>query len=772
MRSQAKASALLRRARRLGFVLVAVAVVGMTALTTVDEVVGRGAAESRARTELLRLATLTAAQVAQDASTSGTASALTHVSRTLAIPTSGMGFYINLLSKTGVVLAATTGAPVEEGGSWPLGPLTVREQTRPKLSLRGDTYLVTVVQVGGTEWTVAALQDESSIVPATGVSRWLVLLVLVLAVVAVGVVLHNTAVRAMAQEDRSETEATALALVEMMEGVGPAALVNVDTGEFIRANQDLARIVGFERGGSLEGRQWREFSEDYVAARFDSLFAQALFQGVARGAEVPLPDDRGGTSYLDVLVKRLWTGRPEVLVICTEATERRMMQDEIARRTQELERRGRRLEEQLARTVAAAARYRNLITHAPDPIVVADGRTHRILEVNPQAEQELGMSYDQLRGAPLSVIDASRGLRIEELLEQAAREGVVRNADLVAPTASGQPPKYIEATIAYLSAGEEELFHLILRDVTAQRAVRAQVEDAYERMAAQARRLEEVNEQLRRATEAKSYFLATVSHELRAPLNSIIGFTELLLDETYGPLTERQKEFLQDVQRGSTHLLKLINDVLELARMEAKRITLRPAPCSVPELLRDVYSLTRGAASDKRQHIEYKAEHDHLMVMADEHRTKQILINLVTNALKYSPADTTVRMEARVSGLDVVFSVADQGQGIAPEDQERIFREFERVERGRQTAATGFGLGLPLAKHLVELHGGRIWLDSSLGVGTTFYFTLPRFEVEIEGEGGEPFPPAEDAAPAESRPQSEDESGRPGGSFLDSIGQG
>ncbi|MCX7599777.1 MAG: ATP-binding protein, partial [Armatimonadetes bacterium] len=538
--------------------------------------------------------------------------------------------------------------------------------------------------------------------------------------------------RVRAEEAAREAEKVAEGLVDAMDGVAAAGIISAESGQILKANQGLAGLLGFEKPELVEGRMWQEFFDAYVASRYEALFSQALVHGVARGNEIPQADGHGGTSYFDVFVKRLWVGRPEVVLLAGDVTERRMMQEELARRAREYERRGRHLEEQLARTVAAAARYRNLVTHSPDPIVVVDAHTRRIVEANPQAERELGMTYDQLRGAEVSVLDASHGLRVEELLEQARRMGVVRDAELVMPTAPGAPPKYMACTISYLVAGEEELFHIILRDVTTERTVRAQVEEAYERMAAQARRLEEVNQQLRRATEAKSYFLATMSHELRAPLNSIIGFTELLLDETYGKLNERQREFLRDVQRASGHLLKLINDVLELARMEAGRITLQPAPVRVDQLFRDVFSLVRGAASEKNQRLEFSVQPEDLMVMADEHRAKQVLVNLATNAIGYSPPNTSIRIEARPSGSMVIFAVADQGPGISPEDHERIFREFERIERGSYQAASGFGLGLPIAKYLVERHGGRIWLESTLGEGSTFYFTLPLFEAAVE----------------------------------------
>lgn len=729
---------MLRRSRnlygvlaRLRIGLLVLAVGSMVLTTAATDVLWRRAVIEQAQADAQRLAVLMAARAAQDMADLGEAQALARLRKTLAIPTGGMGFHVALLSRDWRVLAVTTGAPVEEGSFW---PAAASKQAYPmgEIDLGGQRYLVTFVKVSGADWVVAVVQAKTALLPAATASHWLVLVAAVLLVLTVGLSLHSVAMRAKLEDAAREAEKAAEGLVDVLDGLGIAGLLNAENGQILKANADLARLLGFDRPDLVEGRLWHEFFDAYITARYESLFSQALAHGIARGSEIPQPDGHGGTTYLDVLVKQLWAGRPQVVLLATDVTERRMMQEEIARRARELERRGRRLEDQLTRTVAAAARYRNLVTHSPDAIVVADARTHRIVEANPQAERELGMTYDQLRGAPLSILDASRGLRIEELLEQARHEGVVRDAELIMPTAPGTGPKYVACTVSHLVAGEEELFHVILRDVTAERLVRAQVEEAYERMAAQARRLEEVNEQLRKATEAKSYFLATMSHELRAPLNSIIGFTELLLDETYGKLNDRQRDFLRDVQRASSHLLKLINDVLELARMEAGRITLEPAPVAVGQLFRDVFSLTRGAAAEKNQRLEFSVETDDLMVMADERRAKQILTNLISNAVKYSPPDTAIRVAAQTSADMVLFSVADEGPGIPPEDHERIFREFERLESGPHAASSGFGLGLPLAKYLVEHHGGRIWLESTLGVGTTFYFTLPRFEVPAE----------------------------------------
>jgi signal transduction histidine kinase len=239
------------------------------------------------------------------------------------------------------------------------------------------------------------------------------------------------------------------------------------------------------------------------------------------------------------------------------------------------------------------------------------------------------------------------------------------------------------------------------------------------------------NDELRRlyaeleaASQHKSDFLASMSHELRTPLNAIIGFSQVLRDDMVGTVNEKQAEYLDDILSSANHLLALINDVLDLSKVEAGQIELERAPFSLRETLERGVVVVRERASDDGVSVSLEADPDADVVEGDERRIQQVIFNLLSNAVKFTPAGGAVGVtSARVNG-EVRVSVADTGPGIAVEDRERIFEEFQQAESGTQQRE-GTGLGLALSKRFVELHGGRLWLESELGKGSTFVFTLP-----------------------------------------------
>ena len=234
--------------------------------------------------------------------------------------------------------------------------------------------------------------------------------------------------------------------------------------------------------------------------------------------------------------------------------------------------------------------------------------------------------------------------------------------------------------------------------------------------------LELQNREVERATQLKSQFLASMSHELRTPLNAIVGFSELLAEETAGQLNEKQKRFVNHIKQGSAHLLQLINDILDLSKIEAGQLELHCEDFLIEDALPEVLSTIRPLSMAKNITVEQSVE-THRPVHADRVRFKQILYNLLSNAVKFTPNGGLIRIECRLDDNFVCLSVVDTGIGIRPEDQALVFEEFRQVEG--KTVHQGTGLGLAITKRLVERQGGEISLQSELGKGSRFSFTLP-----------------------------------------------
>jgi len=237
-------------------------------------------------------------------------------------------------------------------------------------------------------------------------------------------------------------------------------------------------------------------------------------------------------------------------------------------------------------------------------------------------------------------------------------------------------------------------------------------------------RLQELYRSLQDASRHKSQFLANMSHELRTPLNAILGFGELLLDGVYGPVPERMRNPLERMQRNGKHLLGLINDILDLSKIEAGQLSLSVADYSVDELVRGVYGAVESLAAEKKLSISTCVPPGLPPARGDERRLAQALLNLVGNAIKFTDSGEVV-IEVAARGDSLTFSVRDTGPGIAEADQAKIFEEFRQVDGSITKTKMGSGLGLAIAKRIVEMHGGRIWVDSSLGAGATFSFTVP-----------------------------------------------
>jgi signal transduction histidine kinase len=238
------------------------------------------------------------------------------------------------------------------------------------------------------------------------------------------------------------------------------------------------------------------------------------------------------------------------------------------------------------------------------------------------------------------------------------------------------------------------------------------------------REIAEKSRQLEAASRHKSEFLANMSHELRTPLNAIIGFSEVLAQGMFGDINEKQTEYLQDILESGRHLLSLINDILDLSKIEAGRMELEPADFDLPSAIENALVLVRERAIRRGIRLGSTIDQRLGMISGDERKVKQVLLNLLSNALKFTPEEGRIDVAARLHDDVAEVSVADTGIGIAPTDHDRVFEEFRQVGTADKKAE-GTGLGLALSRKFIELHGGTIWVQSELGRGSTFTFTLP-----------------------------------------------
>lgn len=262
----------------------------------------------------------------------------------------------------------------------------------------------------------------------------------------------------------------------------------------------------------------------------------------------------------------------------------------------------------------------------------------------------------------------------------------------------------------------------------------AQVVDLLQTFAAQSvqaihnarlfREIEEKGRELEIANKHKSEFLANMSHELRTPLNVILGYTEMILDHIYGDVPEKIQEVLERLEKNGHHLLNLINDVLDLSKIEAGRFTLSLNEYSIGDVVHTVFNSVEALAAEKNLELKVTVPPNLAKGKGDQQRIVQVLLNLLGNAIKFTE-EGEVGVEATISDGEFFVSVSDTGSGLSEADQKRIFKEFHQVNGSSTREKGGTGLGLSIAKKIIEMHGGRLWVESTLGKGSTFRFTLP-----------------------------------------------
>lgn len=458
-----------------------------------------------------------------------------------------------------------------------------------------------------------------------------------------------------------------------------------------------------------------------------------------------------GILYIDDFKPRKWTSNEIsfLSLLGTQATfaiEKHQLLEELKDKTDTL--------------LESKDYLKNVLDDSADMIITTD-TLGRIVEFNRGAERILGYKIDEVIGKPASALYYNRDER-NEILSKMQRDGHVSNYETQL-VAKGGGVVDISLTLSdlYDSAGKVIGTVGISKDITNERRMRREIDKKTrelkeindrleERILERTVELEQANKRLDSSNKVKNQFITNMSHELRTPLNSIIGFSEIMLTDNFGSLNEKQARYASNVLTSGKHLLQLINNILDIAKIEAGKMTMDYSRFSLPGIIDEVMTVVQPLAAKEAVILEVKSDPELTEITADAIKLKQILYNLLFNAIKFTPQDGRVMLvaEKAAAGGAAAFektsadclsagqapgqerqllkiSITDTGIGIRPEDIDKIFEEFEQVDGSYSRRHEGLGLGLALTKRLVELHGGVIWVESQPGKGSVFSFILP-----------------------------------------------
>jgi two-component system, cell cycle sensor histidine kinase PleC len=410
------------------------------------------------------------------------------------------------------------------------------------------------------------------------------------------------------------------------------------------------------------------------------------------------------------------SGKERIILLAIEdITERKEIENGLEKTRKELEATKRAEDEarEYAESMINTVREPLLVLDQDLRVVTASRSFYAVFQVNPK--ETVGQLIYDLGNKQWNIP------RLRELLEtilpqQATFDNYEVEHDFAA---IGRRIMLLNARQIQRASGKERIILLAIEDITERREIENGLERAHQE-------LEELAVELKRTARAKSEFLANMSHELRTPLNSINGFSEVLYDEVFGPLNEKQKKYVSNVLSSGKHLLVLINQILDMAKVEAGKMKLSLSRLPLKNILNELAMLVTDMAGNKAIGTAFEIGEDLPDIDADELKVKEIVYNLLSNAIKFTPEGGKIGMRAKRAVSEIEVVVWDTGVGIAPENRERIFEGFFRVDTPYSRLTEGTGLGLPLAKKMVELHGGRLSVESKgLGRGTSVRFTLP-----------------------------------------------
>ena len=462
------------------------------------------------------------------------------------------------------------------------------------------------------------------------------------------------------------------------------------SGKFLEVNPAVEEITGYSRGELLQRKvidlymhaEERERTLKEITSTVGGVTREVRYRKrdeteiVVSSTTVAVRDAAGKILYIDGIME--------------DITERKRMEEAL----QESE-----------------EKYRSLFEDANDAILLADTETGYVLDANREAERLLGYSKKEIRNMHQSQLhppDKADYYKDHFGKHVEARHIVDYDAEVIRKDGT-IVPVYLSASVIQLHG--RKLIQGIFRDVTEVK----RVQEA----------LQEKTRQLAAASQTKSEFLASISHELRTPLNAVIGFSELMLDGVPGEINDEQRDCLNDILSSGQQLLNLINDVLDLSKIEAGKMELKLENLNLADVINDVVQTVKPKLDENRHKIGVSVGEGLPPVHADKRRLRQILLNLLSNAIKFTPPGGKLGIKVTRNGDWCQVSVVDNGTGIKEEDQERVFEVFTQVAILPKEKEGGTGLGLALTKQFVEAVGGRIWVESEYGKGSKFTFTLP-----------------------------------------------